>query len=125
MYTSPRLVWTAWWIVAIGALHTLFGLLEYSSGWTAIANAGFWDAVEGEPPREHAFWFTLFGPFLVLLGALMRWIVHQPRLRLPAFLGWGLLLFAAVAALLIPVSGFWLFVPPGLAITRSKPALQD
>lgn len=116
MSGSRSLVWTGWWIVAVGIIHTVFGLLVYSAGWLEIRGGGFWNAVDGEIGREHAFWFTFFGPAAILLGALMVWVERQTGPRLPRFLGWSFLGAAAVAGFLMPVSGMWLLVPPGLAL---------
>lgn len=121
MSTQRSLAWTGWWIAALGIIHTVFGLLVYSAGWMAIRGGGFWNSVDGEIVREHAFWFTFFGPAAILLGALMVWVEQQIDLRLPKFLGWSFLGTAAAAGILMPVSGLWLLVPPGLALVWRRP----
>jgi hypothetical protein len=104
----------------VGLLHTAFGLIVYREGWTRIGGIGIWNSVDGDLQREHAFWFTVFGPAVLLLGAILRWLGTQSGLRLPRFVGLSLLVFAAATCLLMPVSGFWLIWPPALALLRAE-----
>ena len=121
MNADRNLAWTGWWIAIVGIIHTVFGLLVYSTGWLAIRDGGFWNAVDGEIHREHAFWFTFFGPAAMLLGALMVWVEQHSDLRLPRFLGWSFLGTVAVTGFLMPVSGIWLLIPPGIALVWRRP----
>ncbi len=116
MGTRRDLIWTCWWMIALGIIHTVFGFVAYSAGWLAISRGGFWNAVDGELIREHAFWFTLFGPMTVLLGSVMLWIERYAQRALPKFLGWSFLVLAGVAVVFMPFSGFWLLVPPGIGL---------
>lgn len=109
--------WTGYWIIGVGVLHSLFGFLVYSGGWAKILERGIWNSVDGELIREHAFWFTVFGFAAILIGSLMVWIERQ-SMRLPRFLGWSFVGTVVVVGLLMPVSGFWLLLPPGIAILR-------
>ena len=110
-------MWTGYWVQVTGVIHTVFGLTVYSAGWRAIGKRGWWNAVDGDLTTERAFWFTIFGPLAVLLGALMVW-VERRGVRLPKFLGWALLGGIGVCGVLMPVSGMWLLVPPALALLR-------
>jgi hypothetical protein len=51
---------------------------------------------------------------LILLGALTNWL--EPQAPLPRFLGWTLLAFAMAGIVLMPVSDFWLLLPPAVGI---------
>ncbi len=108
--------WLGWWIAAVGCLHTGFGFIVYSQGWRAIADNGFFNAVDGTLVREHAFWFTFPGPLFILLGVLL--IRIEKNMPLVKVLGWSLVAMVAVSVFLMPVSGFWLFLPAVVAILR-------
>lgn len=114
---SKRENWTGYWIVGVGVLHSLFGFLVYSPGWAKILERGIWNSVDGDLTREHAFWFTFFGFAVILIGSPLVWIEGQGK-PLPPFLGWVFLGTAVLVGLLMPVSGIWLLLPPGIAILR-------
>jgi hypothetical protein len=116
--TQNRRLWPGVWIVAVGLLHTIFGFAVYSGGWAEMARRGWWNSVDGNLTTEHAFWFTVAGPLTILLGATVLWIERNAGLREPRFVGAALLAFVGVAGILMPVSGFWLFLPPALALVR-------
>ena len=111
-------------LTAIGGLHLAVGSLAYARPLAAIGRDGFVNAVDGHVDRDAAFWFLMTGVLLVLLGQLVRWA--QRRLgTLPAFLGWSLLALAAVGAILMPFSGFWLLLVAAvlaLAAARARDA---
>jgi len=110
--------WTGWWVAALGLVHTVFGLTVYSPGWSAILRGGIWNSVDGDVVREHAFWFTAFGPAFALLGCLMTWVERRGGAPLPRFLGYAFLVAVAVFGIFMPFSGMWLLVPPGVALVR-------
>ncbi len=113
--------WIGRWILAVGVIHTLLGAWLFRRPLGDIARDGFWNAVDPYPGRPLAFWFVFGGLTTLLLGALIDWLEAQRPERLPAFLGWGLLGLGLAAAVLMPVSGGWLLLPPAAAaILRSK-----
>lgn len=70
---------------------------------------------------EHALrgavvWFLLFGAPLALLAILVRPLQQAVQWRALRHLGWGLIALAALGVSLMPVSGFWLVLPPALAL---------
>jgi hypothetical protein len=121
--TKPRR-WIGRWLLGVGILHTLLGLGTYIFSVVEILRAGLWNTVEPVQGRPEAFWFLAAGLQLILLGALVNWIeARSPREHLPLFLGWTLLGFAILGAVLIPVSGFWFLLPPavGILVRRGAP----
>ncbi len=100
-------------LIATGVLDLLVCLLLYPGPLAAIAQDGFFDAVETNPAqldRETAFWHVMFGSTVVILGCLIHWAQARTG-TLPAFLGWSLLAFGLLGAILVPVSGFWALLP--------------
>jgi hypothetical protein len=107
--------WIGRWLMGVGLLHTAVALLLFHGPLLGIARDGFWNAVDGYPGRPLAFWFVYSGFWMLLLGAVVDWV----ELRLgatPRLLGWSLLGMGAAGCILMPVSGFWLALPPAVGI---------
>jgi len=119
MSDTPRRRWIGRWILVVGVLHALLGFGIYIDSVVAVIRERLWntvnDTVQGRPL---AFWFIAAGFLVALAGALTSWI--EARLEPPRFLGWTLLGFAAVGIVMMPVSGFWLLLPPGVALVARR-----
>lgn len=102
-------------LIALG--HTAVGLWIGRAGLAEIARSGWINSVSAhQHERMSAFWFLFTGFFMLLLGETLRFIERQGAV--PARIGWALLAFGLVGGLMIPVSGFWLFLPLGALILR-------
>ena len=112
--------WVGRWLAGVGILHILFGVAAFADPLREIAAEGFWNAVDAHPDRSVAFWFVFAGPLIVLLGALVDWVEAHAPVGLPRFLGWTLLVFALLGGILMPLSGFWLFLPPALGVLLDR-----
>ncbi|HEY8905631.1 MAG TPA: DUF6463 family protein [Rhodoferax sp.] len=116
--TTHRTIWMGRWVMTVAALHMVVGLVMLRTPLTAMASAGWFDSVGQDPTRGFAAWFMLFGGPLLTLGLAINALEkHQATAALPT-LGWMILLLCAIGALLMPVSGFWLCIPPGVALLR-------
>jgi hypothetical protein len=107
-------------LVAIGIVHSLFGLVLYRAPLSAIAGEGFVATVL--PPhvdREAAFWFVLFGPILVMLGQVVGRAARRDDAGIVRLIGAWLLAGGMVGVIVMPVSGFWLLIAVGLATIRA------
>lgn len=102
-------------IIATALLHLAVGVIFYSAPLAAIFAAGVIDTVGTNPERDAALWFMVAGVLIGLLGVLVRAMQRQGQ-RLPAALGWGLLLLSLVGAAILPASGFWLLLVEGLLL---------
>lgn len=105
-------------LMATGVLDLLYVLVFYSRQLAAIAQDGFFDALELNPAqfdREIAVWHMMFGVVFVVLGALVRWAQARTG-TLPAFLGWSVLALGVAGVVLMPLSGFWLLFPQAVLI---------
>jgi hypothetical protein len=115
-------------LLLIGVLHEAVGVaaglgrLPLSDGpprdlFREILAAGVIGAVEADRARSVLFWYLSFGLLLLILGwTLDRW--EQRGDRLPASTGWQLVILAVGGGLLIPASGFWLALVPGVWVLR-------
>jgi hypothetical protein len=105
-------------LMATGVLDLLYVLVFHSRQLAAIAQDGFFDAVELNPAeldREIAFWHMMFGVMFVILGALVHWTQVRTE-TLPVFLGWSVLALGVAGVTLMPLSGFWLLFPQAVLI---------
>ncbi|MDQ2078381.1 DUF6463 family protein [Marinimicrobium sp. ABcell2] len=111
---------SGYYLIATGVIHNTLGLVM---GWDILAGMhqdGWWNTIEAGGQinfaRSAIAWFLLVGFFWMLLGYLMQqWVRHSNR-PLPASLGWGMLAAGVSVAIVLPVSGAWLFIPQGLLI---------
>jgi hypothetical protein len=107
--------WIGRWLIVVGALHVLYGLVVHAASWQDIASAGFFDAVAGHVERGRAVWFLLVGPVLLLAGLAID-ALEAAQVRVPALAGVAMLAMTAFCLVLMPRSGFWLAIPPALAL---------
>ena len=107
-------------LMATGVLDLLANLVIYPGPLAAVAQDGFFNAVEPDVAfstfdREAAFWHVMFGVMFVVLGALVHWTQARTG-TLPAFLGWSVLALGMAGVVLMPLSGFWLLFPQAVLI---------
>lgn len=115
-------------LLLIGVLHQAIGI---AAGVGAVAlpggpprdffrevlDGGVVGAVDADRTLTVLFWYLFFGAVLLMLGwALDRWELRGDVL--PPSVGWQLVALAAGGGLLMPVSGFWLVLVPGIWILR-------
>jgi hypothetical protein len=111
--------WIGRSIVAIGLLHTVFGLIAFRDILAVWLREGIMNTVNGQPDREMAFWFIFCGFFMLIFGALID-CCESKGVELPLVLGWGLLTISLIGVMFMPVSGFWLFIIPSIGAIRRK-----
>lgn len=96
-------------LVATGVIHAGFGLVVGWDSVTDILAGGVDGAAEVSGSSETWFWFLVAGLPMLLAGQLVSRLYTRTG-EVPAFLGWYLLLFAALVYFM-PASGFWIFLP--------------
>ena len=118
--------WIGRWLVVVGALHTLLGLIVFAAPLRELIGAGWLNVLGSrDPMRSLAFWFLFGGVFICLVGYLIDWIERLPGAVLPRPVGWTLLITATVGVMLAPVSGFWLAFPAAIgAFVHRRRAAQ-
>ncbi len=115
--------WIGPLLMATAVLHTVIGLMLAAQPLLDVVQDGFFNAVDPYFDRMAAIWFLLFGVLLFLLGLFVQWALQETG-RLPASVGWGLLITSVVGVVLMPVSGFWLVIIEAaimLRIATQKP----
>ena len=115
--SSSKRSWIGHWLLAVAVLHTAFAALFYGPVLQKMAERGLVNSVGADPLMGAVSWFVLFGALLALLALaitpLERAGGQAPVLRR---LGWGLLALTLLGLLLMPASGFWLALPPAIAL---------
>jgi hypothetical protein len=104
-----------WWII-VSMIHGGVGAIVYLDQWQAIAQDGWFNAVVPDPfapmfERDAAFWFMFLTPFMFLMGQLCLW-GDRKQLTFPIAIGGTLLVTVIMGLFLLPISGFWLVLPP-------------
>lgn len=118
--------WIGWWLIGVSVVHTVFAFVVFGDVLASILKLGFFDAVGEDPMRGAVVWFLLFGIALFIAGQGILEIERSAN-PVPRSLGWSLLALVALGISLMPASGFWLAIPPAVAIFRqkSKPAQES
>ncbi|MDP3229687.1 MAG: DUF6463 family protein [Acidovorax sp.] len=118
MTTQLRQTWKGLWLLGVAAVHTVFGVVVFQPQLQEIAQRGVFDSVGTDPMRGAVTWFVLFGALFALLGwAVLLVERHAALAPVPLrALGAGLLALTALGIVLMPASGFWLVLPPALAL---------
>jgi hypothetical protein len=113
-------------LMTVGVLHVAGGLIVGREPVMRIIREGVLgeaDSALGNAPqhmdKELAFWFLLWGVFTFVLGQAANWAEREGK-RLPAYIGWELLVINFVAAILVPKGGFWFLLIPGYMIVRDS-----
>jgi hypothetical protein len=107
-------------LLATGILHTIVAVLVGKEALWAILREGLPDTAGEDVPRELAFWFLICGIMLVFLGQVLHYYIKKEKRPAPLFLGYYLLVFSIIGCVIVPVSGFWLFIPQALIIIFAK-----
>ncbi|MEL6926244.1 MAG: DUF6463 family protein, partial [Bacteroidota bacterium] len=98
-------------IIAIGIIHTIFGLIFFGHIGKILLEEGLFNTVNGQMDREAFFWFIMSGLLFIVIGSLVHWIEQQP-VAFPRMVSIALLSFTLPALLIMPASGVWLFFAP-------------
>ncbi len=104
--------WIGRWLAVIGVMQVIVGLLYFNGMFREILAAGVVNALGVNVQLHLAFWYTICGPFIFLVGVLADWIESRNEGRVPRLLGVVLLPLTIAGMLISPWSGFVLYLPP-------------
>ena len=114
---NRSLRWLPRLIVGIAVLHIGLGL-ALETPLREIADADVVNSIDGYAERESAFWYLMTGAFLLALGELARWTLHETG-RVPARVGGWLIGIGVTGIVFMPASGFWLIAAVGAIALRA------
>ncbi len=120
--------WIGKWIVAVSIVHTILAFVVFPEVISQIFLDGVFDSIGVDPLRGAVVWFLLFGFVLFALGLATNIIEEISNGDIPVSIGFSLLFVILLGVVLMPVSGFWLALPPALTIIYKrykKPGLSN
>ena len=117
--------WIGRWLIAVSAAHTLFAIFVFHSTLSSIIERGVFNTIGNDPMTGAVVWFVLFGVVLFICGLAVSALEKSSPNPLPTSLGWSLLALSILGVVLMPASGFWLVLPPALAIFLRKPCIPS
>ena len=113
--------WIGRWLVGVSIIHSLFAVVVFRSVLSSIIERGVFDTVGNDPRTGAVAWFVLFGVVLFICGLAVSALERSSSGPLPKSLGWSLVALVVLGVVLMPASGFWLAIPPAVAILWRKP----
>lgn len=110
--------WKGQWMLAVAVLHTLYAAVVFPTQLQEIVRRGVFNSVQKDPAVGAVVWFVLFGVLFALLGWAILLAERNAALAPVPLrgLGAGLLALTVLGIVLMPSSGFWLALPPALAL---------
>jgi hypothetical protein len=108
-------------LIATGILHSVVGIVLSKDDLWAIIKEGLFNTVKDDDfSRGLAFWFLVCGVIIIILGHVLHYYIKREQKPAPVFLGYYLLGISVIGCIVIPVSGFWLFIPQALIILFAR-----
>ena len=101
------LIAAAWTMFALGAAHIVVALVFFRQQFTTAIGAGWIGQFQGADSRRLAFWFTVFGPLVMMGGHIAVHAVHAGDLALLEVIGYYLAAVALMGVTALPKSPFW------------------
>src|SRR6185436_15887410 len=88
------LIAAAWTMFALGVGHVVVGLVFFKSQFANAAGEGWIGRFQGVDSRRLAFWFTVFGPLVMMGGQIAVHAVRSGDLALLRLIGYYLMAIA-------------------------------
>jgi len=113
-------------LIGTGLIHNAIG---FAAGWdilVEIVDDGLWNTIDvpisegAKHTRAELLWFLMLGFAWIMIGVLFHGNIRKQQAPLAKTWGWVLALKGLFVAILLPVSGAWLFLPQGLIIIFAK-----
>lgn len=97
----------SWMLFSLGIAHILFGFIKYRSPIKDAIVDGFVGKFGGSDSRRLAFWFTILGPALALIGQVAVHSVNIGDYEIVKTIGFYLLGISILGVLAFPKSPLW------------------
>jgi hypothetical protein len=108
--------YSGYYLLATGVIHNLIGL---ALGWPSLLAMHqdgwlFSTVVNGQMAfeREAISWFLITGTFWMLFGLMLQKALNE-GFTPPLSLGWGFIAIGIIIAVIMPISGAYLFIVQG------------
>jgi uncharacterized membrane protein len=110
---------SAWYLLFMAALHTVVGLILDFEPLGAMLSDGVGAIDQPHDDRIAALWFMFSGALMFVIAGFAFWSVKRVG-ALPRFLGFTFLPLGVAGGLIMPLSGFWLYIPVSLVLVFYK-----
>lgn len=111
--------YSGYYLFATGVIHNLLGL---TLGWSSLIGMHhdgwlFSTVVNGQMAfdREAISWFLISGTFWMLFGLMLQKALNEGFIP-PLSLGWGFIAIGITIAVIMPISGAYLFIVQGVIL---------
>ncbi|TQV89324.1 DUF6463 family protein [Aliikangiella coralliicola] len=111
--------WKSTWIIGVAILHTIYAIVVFGEEYILLFENGLFNSVSS-PRSALAVWFFLFGQLLFVVALLVQAIERSDSKEKTKLTGINLLLMTIIGVTIMPASGFWLMLPPAIAMLLSK-----
>ncbi len=115
--------YSGYYLLATGVIHNLIGLVL---GWPSLVDMhqdGWLFSTEdnGQVAFDRAAisWFLISGTFWVLFGLMLQKALNE-GFTPPSSLGWGFISIGTIVAIIMPISGAYLFIIQGIILVNSS-----
>lgn len=116
---TPR-AWIGHCLMGVAVLHTVAAGFLFADPLLDILRLGIFDSINHDPHKGRAVWFVMFGALLAVLALAVTALERRDDRATLQAVGVGLLLLAALGIVLMPTSGCWLAIPPGIALLTRR-----
>ena len=115
--------YSGYYLIATGILHSVIGLIlgwetllaMHQDNWLASTMIG--DQILFD--REAISWFLLSGFFWILFGLMLQKALDDGFIP-PVSLAWGFVLIGILVAIIMPISGAYLFIVQGIILLLGR-----
>lgn len=115
--------YSGYYLIATGILHSVIGLIlgwetllaMHQDNWLASTMIG--DQILFD--REAISWFLLSGIFWILFGLMLQKALDEGFIP-PVSLAWGFVLIGILVAIIMPISGAYLFIVQGIILLLGR-----
>lgn len=115
--------YSGYYLIATGILHSVIGLIlgwetllaMHQDNWLASTMIG--DQILFD--REAISWFLLSGFFWILFGLMLQKALDEGFIP-PVSLAWGFVLIGIFVAIIMPISGAYLFIVQGIILLLGR-----
>ena len=113
-------------LIITGIIHTILSLLAGGEIFIEMIRNGLFNTLAGDNfLHQTAFWFFVCGVLLVFWGQTLHYYQKREQKPAPLSLGYGMLIFSIFGCIIVPISGFWLFIPQALIIIIGNKKLKN
>jgi hypothetical protein len=107
-------------LAATGVLHTIVAIFIGWKSFVGMLNDGLLNSVGDDTQRSLALWFLVCGVMLILGGGMLHHYIRKAQLPPPRWFAWWMIVLSVLGCVLVPASGFWLFLPQAAIILLAK-----